>query len=139
MSATLDPSAWRGFPKVRRLRKGRPRKHPTPALFYGYSAALIAQWTGVTPSTARAYKCGLKKPGKSVVTLFELHRDRRVLTVEWHGWIVKPDVIVDPEGNETNRNLLRMYQMMMAYAHDLARRTGDEREIERYYEILKAA
>lgn len=73
------------------------------------------------------------------VRLFELHRDRQVLTPEWKGWIVKPDAIVDPEGNETDRNLLRGYAQMLGWAHDLARRTGDPRDLERYWELLKAA
>jgi len=119
--------------------KGRPRKYPTPAVFYGYPAELIAQWCGVAMSTAHAYKNGRRKPGASVVRLFELHRDRRVLPPEWKGWLVKPDAIVDPEGNETSRNLLRMYRMMLQYSHDLASRTGDERDVERYWELLKAA
>lgn len=89
-------------------------------------------------STAHAYKNGRRKAGKSVVRLFELHRDQ-VLSAEWKGWLIKPDCIVDPEGNETNRNQLRMFRLMMQYAHDLACRTGDEREVERYYELLKAA
>ena len=63
----------------------------------------------------------------------------RLLTPEWKGWLVKPDAIVDPEGNETDRNLLRNYRLMMQYAHELARRTGDPRDVERYWELLKAA
>lgn len=73
------------------------------------------------------------------VRLFELHRDRQVLTPEWKGWVVKPDAIVDPDGNETNRSLLHGYQLILAWAHDLARRTGNPEDIERYYELLKAA
>ena len=73
-----------------------------------------------------------------LIKLWLIHRDRLVLTPEWKGWSIKADCIVDPEGNETTRSLLRMYQMMMQYAHDLARRTGDEHEIERFYELLRA-
>jgi hypothetical protein len=139
--ATPDPSAWRNFPKARApgRRVGRPRKSSTLTMFYGYPAEVVAEWCAVKLSTACAYKSGRLKPGASVVKLFKLHAERRVLTAQWAGWLVKPDAIVDPEGNETTRNLLRMYRMMLQYAHDLARRTGDEREIERYYEILKAA
>ncbi|MBV8784241.1 MAG: hypothetical protein JOZ67_08655, partial [Gammaproteobacteria bacterium] len=93
-------------------------------MFYGYPAELIAEWCAVSLSTAHAYKSGRLKPSRLALKLFTLHRDRRVLTAEWKGWVIKPDAIVDPEGNETNRNLLRMYQVMMAYAHDLARRSG---------------
>lgn len=140
MSA-VDPSAWRNFPKPRAPRRhvGRPSKHLTPALFYGYPAELIAQWCRVALSTAFAYKSGRLKPSKAAQELFRLHSERRVLTSDWDGWLVKPDAIVDPEGNETNRNLLRGYAQILAWAHDLARRTGDDRDVERFYELLKAA
>jgi len=108
-------------------------------MFYGYPAELIAEWCCVSLSTAFAYKSGRLKPGKSVARLFELHRDRKVLPASWKRWLVKPDAIVDPEGNETNRNLLLNYRLMMQYAHDLACRTGDSRDVERYWELLKAA
>lgn len=140
MPATTDPSAWRNFPKPPKPRRpvGRPRKRPTPAVFYGCLAELIAQWCCVSRSTADAYKSGRLKPSRMALRLFVLMRDRQVLTKEWAGWLIKPDAIVDPEGNETNRNLLRNYQLMCQYYHSLARRTGDEREIERYYEFLEA-
>jgi hypothetical protein len=108
-------------------------------LFYGYPAQVIAEACAVKLSTAHAYKSGRLKPGASVVKLWLLYRERLVLTAPWKGWIIKPDAIVDPEGNETSRNLLRGYAQILAWAHDLARRTGDEREIERFYELLKAA
>lgn len=136
---STDPSAWRNFPKPRAIKRGPPRKRPTPALFYGYPAEFIAQVCAVKISTAHAYKSGRLKPGASVVKLWTLHRERAVLTTEWEGWIIKPEAIVDPEGNETSRNLLRGYAQILSWAHDLARRTGDEREIERFYELLQAA
>lgn len=103
-----DPSAWRNFPKVRPPSKPT-QKRPTPDLFYGIPVALIAEWCGVAVSTAHAYKSGRLKPGRSVVKLMQLYGERRVLSTEWKGWIVKPDAIVDPEGNETPRHLLRGY------------------------------
>lgn len=116
-----------------------PRKNRALTIFYGYPAPLIATWCCVSLSTAHAYKSGGLKPSRLATRLFELHRDRRVLGPEWKGWLIKPDCIVDPEGNETNRKQLRMFRLMMQYAHDLACRTGDEREVDRYYELLKAA
>jgi hypothetical protein len=100
---------------------------------------VIAEWCAVKLSTAQAYKSGRLKPGASVLKLWRLYVERQVLTADWRGWLVKPDAIVDPEGNETNRHLLRMHRLMMQYAHDLARRTGDPRDLERYWELLKAA
>ena len=137
--STVDPSAWRNFPKVRPIKRGPARKRPAPELFYGYPATMIAQVCAVKLSNAHAYKSRRCKPGASVVKLWLLYRDRLVLPLEWKGWLIKPEAIVDPEGNETNRSQLRNFRLMMQYAHDLARRTGDEREIERFYELLKAA
>ena len=108
-------------------------------MFYGYPEELIAEWCCVALSTAYAYKCGSLKPSKSAAKLFRLHRDRRILTGEWHGWLVTPNAIVDPEGNKTSPALLRNYFLMMQYAYDLVQRTGDEREIERWRELLRAA
>ena len=138
---TLDPSAWRNFLKPRPLRRhrGRPRKRPTPALFYGYSAELIAEWCVVKLSTAYAYKSGRLKPGASVVKLLRLHAGRQVLTAEWQGWIVKPDCVVTPEGFEIRRTELRGLREMFAWAHSLAQRSGDPRDLERYWELLSAA
>jgi Phage protein len=104
-----------------------------------YSAEVIARACEVKLSTARAYKSGRLKPGPSAVRLWQLHRERMVLTSEWAGWVVKAQCLVTPEGVELPRNILRMHQVMLQYYHDLARRTGDEREIERFYELLKAA
>lgn len=88
---------------------------------------------------AFAYKSGRAKPGKQVLALLKLHQERRVLTAEWDGYIIKPDAIVDPDGNETNRNLLRGYAPILAWAHDLAQRSGDEHDVEKYWELLRAA
>ena len=51
--ATPDPSAWRNFPKPR-PRPGPQRKRPTPLLFYGYPAAVIADACAVKLGTALA-------------------------------------------------------------------------------------
>ena len=107
--------------------------------FYGFPASLIAEWCCVALSTAHAYKNGRLKPGKSAEKIFQLHRDRMVLTPVWRGWLAKPDVIVDPDGNETNRPALRNYQLMLDYVRELARRSGDQREMEMYRRLLNAA
>jgi hypothetical protein len=121
------PSAWTGFAKTRMPRRpvGRPGKHPGLNLFYGYPAELIAEWCGVALSTAYAYKTGRLKPSKPPAKLFLLHRDRRTLTAEWRGWRITRDAIVDPEGNATSRCLLRNYFLMLQYAGELVRRSGD--------------
>ena len=78
-------------------------------------------------------------PGKSVSKLFRLHRDRRIVTPEWRGWLVKPDEIADPEGNETSPALLRNHLLVLQYAGDLVLRSGDEGDIERWRGLLSAA
>lgn len=131
MALQSDPSAWRTFrkPRVPTRPVGRPRKRPELNIFYGYPAALIADWCCVALSTAFAYKSGRLKPGKAAAKLFRLHRDRMVLTPEWRGWVVTPNAIADPEGNETSRNPLRNYYLMLQYCRELAVRTGDAQEI----------
>jgi hypothetical protein len=110
-------------------------------LFSGYRAEIIAEWCNVSLSTAHAYKAGRCKPGRHVKRLFELHRDRHVMPASWRrdGWIFNGEVLVDPEGKELPTGLLRNYQLMLQYFHDLACRTGDEEEVRKYWEFLKAA
>ena len=68
-----------------------------------------------------------------------MHRDRMVLSPEWKGWFVTRNAIVDPDGNETPRNLLHNYFLMMQYYLELAVRTGDEQDIARWRRLLEAA
>ena len=51
-------------------------------MFYGYPAALIAEWCSVAVSTTYAYKTGHLKPSKPAANLFRLHGDRMVLSGE---------------------------------------------------------
>jgi len=108
-------------------------------MFYGFPADLIAEWCCVALSTAFAYKSGRLKPSKPAAKLFRLHRDRMVLTPEWRGWVVTQNAVVDPEGNETPRNLIRNYYLMLQYCRELAGRSGDEQEIARWRGLLEAA
>jgi hypothetical protein len=57
--------------------------------FYGYSTRLIASWCGVTVQTARAYKNGSKRPSRTVMRLFRLHREFKVLGESWGGWAIR--------------------------------------------------
>jgi hypothetical protein len=93
--------------------------------FYGYPPKLIASWCDVTVQTARAYKNGSKRASRSVMRLFRLHRDLKVLGESWDGWAIRADGIVDPDGNVTTRPQLLAYWVIMQYASALAR---DERE-----------
>jgi hypothetical protein len=89
--------------------------------FYGYSPKLIASWCGVSVQTARAYKNGSKRPSRSVMRLFRLHRELRVLGESWEGWQIRDEGIVDPDGNVTTRGQLTAYWIIMQYAAELAR------------------
>jgi hypothetical protein len=93
--------------------------------FYGYPPPLIASWCAVSVQTARAYKNGSKRPSRSVLRLFRLHQQKRVLTDEWEGWALTPGGIVDPDGNLTRRDQLAAYWIVMQLAAELA---GTEKE-----------
>jgi hypothetical protein len=140
----LDPSAWRNFRKPNsspRRAPGRPRKSQALTPFYGYPAEVIAECCEVKLSTAYAYKSGRLKPSRLVLKLWRLYTERAVLPAAWRqdGWLFNRDSIVDPEGRETSRGLLRAYAEVVALAHELSRRTGDPRDSERVWELLKAA
>ena len=53
--------------------------------------------------------------------------------------VVAPDAMDGPEGNETSRGSLPHYYLMLQYVGALARRCGDERELERWRAFLNAA
>jgi hypothetical protein len=89
--------------------------------FYGYPPPLIADWCGVSVQTARGYKNGSKRPSRSVLKLFRLHTQERVLTDEWEGWAFSPKGIYDPDGNFTTREQLAAYWIIMQYAAELVR------------------
>ncbi len=141
MTDSIDPSAWRGFPEPRKPRRkvGRPRKHHQLNMFYGIPEARIAEWCCVSMSTAYAYKTGDLKPSPPVAKLFRLHRDRRVLTDEWQGWVVTGANIADPEGNLTPRIVLHNYALMMQIVRELIERTGTPEDVERWRALLAAA
>jgi len=114
-----------------------PTKPPPLGIFHGYPAELIAEWCGVSLNTAQAYKSGRRRPSRVVMRLFTLHRDRRVLGPSWKGWIVKPDGIVDPDGNETTRSQLHNYFWIVQMARQMAADRGDKAQDE-FYKLLSA-
>src|ERR1035437_10149742 len=89
--------------------------------FYGTPSKVIAAWCGVSVQTARAYKNGSKRPSRSVMKLFRLHIELRVLGEGWEGWQVRDAGLVDPDGNVTTRSQLMAYWIVMQYAAELAR------------------
>jgi hypothetical protein len=105
------------------------------SVFYGFPDHLIANWTGVSLATARRYKSGKLRPSAAVMRLFLLYRERRVLGPEWAGWLVKPDSIVDPDGNETTRSQLHSYFWVVQMARELAAARGEDAHRE-FYKLL---
>jgi hypothetical protein len=99
----------------------RRRKLTYLSPFYGYAPGLIAQWCCVSVRTARAYKNGSKRPSRSVLKLFRLHKEMRVLTGAWDGWSVDDRGVVDPDGNCTSAAQLGGYWLIMQYAAEVAR------------------
>jgi hypothetical protein len=104
----------------------------TSALFWGYSAELIAHWCRVSLSTARAYKHGQAKPSPRSIRLFDLHQDRQIIPAEWgRGWALTASSIVTPEGIEIPRTWLRGYQQLIEWAHCVAQTRGLSAEYQR--------
>ena len=90
--------------------------------FYGFPSYLIADWCCVTKRTARRWKDGTLRPSPGHLRLFRLHADRRILTKEWDGWVVRANVLVDPENQSTTQSQLRAYAMVYALAFEMAKR-----------------
>jgi hypothetical protein len=112
-------------------RTPRPRGAPAVfTIFHGYPAELVAEWCGISVATARLYKAGKRKPSRAVSKLFLLHRDRRVLGATWRDWIIKPDSIVDPDGNETSRGQLHNYFWIVQFARRMAYDREDGASVE---------
>ncbi len=68
-----------------------------------------------------------------------LHREGRVLGAQWKGWQVKPDSLVDPEGNETSRSQLYNYFWIVQLARRAVYDRDDpalHREFERLLEVV---
>jgi len=100
----------------------RERAETRLSIFYGYPAALIARWCGVSVKTARDWKAGRRKPSRQALRLFALYRDGRVLEEAWRGWRVTETGIVDPDGNVTTLPQLRGYFLLLQWAGELASR-----------------
>ncbi len=98
----------------------RERAETRLSIFYGYPAALIARWCGVSVKTARDWKAGRRKPSRQALRLFALYRDGRVFEEAWRGWRVTETGIVDPDGNATTLPQLRGYYLLLQYAGELA-------------------
>ena len=107
------------------------------SIFYGYPAELIARWCGVSVRTAERWKRGERKPSTTAVKLFELYRSRRVLGTEWDGWLVKDNLIVDPEGNETTQGQLRAFYIICQHYRELVRNDPDALDV--FQQILRNA
>jgi hypothetical protein len=91
-------------------------------VFYSYPVELVADWCAVSLATAASWKCGVAKPSRQALRLFELHRDERVLSArEWQEWRVRGALLVDPDGNATTQGQLRAYAIAIRLFLDMAR------------------
>jgi Phage protein len=95
---------------------------------------LIQSWCTVSRQTAYLYKIGARKPSRQALRLFVLNRDGRVLGDDWDGWAVHRGKLVDPDGNETTRDQLRAYWLMLQLARELTSR--DSKRLEEYWRLL---
>jgi hypothetical protein len=107
--------------------------------FYGYDAKVIAAWCGVSVRTAQSYKNGSKRPSPSVLKLFRLHKENRVLTdfSAWNGWSVSEEGIFDPDGNCTSPAQLQSYWLIMQYAAEVARLNLEGPSIDALRELMR--
>lgn len=106
-------------------------------IFYGTPAKVVAEWCEVHPNTAYQYKRGDRIPSAQARRLFLLHRDGRVLNDTWAGWRINADRIVDPQGQITTQNHLRVYVLVYQLAAELARQVPGAQD--RFYSIFREA
>jgi hypothetical protein len=99
------------------------KKSPNPiaAAFYGYPDTVIAQVVCCSLPTARCFKYGMRKPGKTAFKLWSLYISGRILGDVWQGWRAADGELFDPEGNRTTQSQLRAYAHVWALARELAR------------------
>jgi hypothetical protein len=105
-------------------------------LFHGFPARLVADWCGVSLSTAKGYKSGRRRVPRPVLRLWSLYRQRRYLGEEWSGWLINGESIVDPDGNSTTLGQLRAYWIVMQLTAEYARLLGPDHQ-RRYYDALE--
>ena len=68
----------------------------------GFSAEIIAEWTGVHLSTARRYKRG-EMPSFAALKIINLHATGNLVVVhpKWNNWRIRDDgVLIAPHGQE---------------------------------------
>jgi hypothetical protein len=98
------------------------------SVFYGYPAELVAKWCCVPLHVAESWKAGRIYPSPAEFRLFTLYRDRKVLTDEWDGWIVKRELLVDPDGAESTQGQLRAYHFVYQLAYALVQDSPANRQ-----------
>lgn len=108
-------------------RKRRPTSPLNP--FYGYSAELIANWCGVSVASAEHYKAGRRRPSKTVLRLFRLYRDRKVLGHAWDGYHVSGSKLVGPDGKHITPEYIALWVIICQLAA--------EKSPEEYRDVLR--
>lgn len=106
--------------------------------FYGFNSELIASWCLVSVEEAAAWKRGESEPSPTAMKLFALYAAERVLDDKWEpGWIARRGVLVDPDGNECSRKLLRAYPFIVQLCRVLAYQSADQRAISMFEEAIR--
>ena len=110
-------------------RKPRPTSPLNP--FYGYPAELIAEWCGVSIPTAAHYKAGRRRPSRSVLRLFRLYRDKKVLGDEWDKYTVVHERLVGPDGRAITPSHIALWS--------IAWQLLAEKDPDNYHSLLQRA
>ena len=77
----------------------KARSKPDGEQFYGYTVDEIRRVCEVSRATARHYKRGRRLPSPQAQKLWELHREGRILGLEWSRFRVHKDALIDESGN----------------------------------------
>ena len=109
---------------------GRKRIPTSPASpFYGFPAEVIAEWCGVSVGTAEHYKAGRRKPPTTVLRLFRLYRDGKVLDDDWREYKIVKGKLFGPDGRSVRpSDIVLMGLVWQALA---------EKDSESYFAILE--
>ena len=111
---------------------GRKRIPTSPASpFYGYPAAVIAEWCGVSVGTAEHYKAGRRKAPTPVLRLFRLYRDGMILGKEWLGYKVHKDKLIGPDGKHVTQSHIVLQGLLWQALADSNQ--------DKYFELLRIA
>jgi hypothetical protein len=128
-------ATWHRPPaRAPRAYKANRRVH---SIFYGYPPELIAQWCAVSPGTAARWKAGTTKPTRQALKLFGLFANELVLTPDFRRFRIRKNALVDPQGQKLSVSQLEQYQVLLQFTAEVAQRSRDSADVDRYYALLQ--